>query len=306
MKKKLLYSFSLLLLSIVLHAQQTTQSQLALFEKVVPGAYTSTVGTGVFLGPLTGSARTYQMLIAASELTDLAGKNLTSISFRLSGSASAAWPASQATFNNYDIYLSGSVQPAVRSLTFANNVSGTQTLVRSGALVIPAGAFTFGSAPNAFTFDINFNTAYLYTGGNLLVEIRHSGSNLGTGVDALITSTAGYATVYSACWTGSYTGTAGAQGNFAVTKFKANDNLSNDDFGMGQFAVYPNPASDQIHIKSNIPVSALRVYNILGQQLMEIQQENLETIDISGLQTGTYLMRIESQIGTTTRKFIKQ
>jgi hypothetical protein len=188
--------------------------------QVVPPAYSGAPGTGTFLGPLANAQRTYQWLIRADQLTALVGTELTGIRYRLPASATTAYPASQTTYNSYDIRLSDCVDPANRSLTFALNVVGSQTLVRSGPLVIPANSYTVGSSPNAFGPAILFDQPYTYTGGNLLVELRHNGpGSTSQSNDAIITSTPGYATEFSACWTGSYTGTSGSQGNFVILDF---------------------------------------------------------------------------------------
>ncbi|MBV6479659.1 MAG: hypothetical protein HGGPFJEG_02446 [Ignavibacteria bacterium] len=191
-------------------------------SQVVPNAYEFIPGTGSFLGPLTNTARTYQFLIQASQLTDVAGKYLSGIKMRIPTSATANWPLVDVTYTNYDIYLSGSVEPSARSLTFANNIVGPQTQVRSGSLFIPANSYTFGSSPNAFGPSITFNTPWYYAGGNLLIELRHTGfSGSGRSTDALTTTTGGYGTLMSACYTSSYTGTTGSQGNFTVVEVEA-------------------------------------------------------------------------------------
>lgn len=191
---------------------------------VVPAGYDVTTGTGTFLGPLSNAQRTYQLLIHSSQLAGLTGKYLTGFSMRIPASATANWPTSTVTFANYDIYLSGSVDPSARSLTFANNIVGTQTQVRSGSLVIAPNSYTFGGSPNAFGPEITFNTPWLYSGGNVLVEYRHQGfTGTSRSTDAILTSTSGYGTLFSGCWTGSYTGTSGSQGNFTVLKFTGAD-----------------------------------------------------------------------------------
>ncbi len=191
---------------------------------VVPGAYESTPGTGVFLGPLSNSARTYQMLIHESLLTDLVGLQLNGLSFRSSSGSSTPWPSIDATYGDYDIYLSNSVDPSMRSSTFADNVVGAQTQVRDGALSIPAGSYGFGGSPtNPFGPTIEFGTNYTYSGGNLLVEIRHTGSDTGSrAVDALVSSTPGYGTLFSGLWAaGAGATTDGLQGNFSIIQFTA-------------------------------------------------------------------------------------
>lgn len=188
-------------------------------QLVVPNVNEDSSATGTFLGPLANTDRTYQLLINESQLTNFLGRNITGISWRLPTSATGPWPAADVNFTAYDIYLSRSVAPANRSLTFANNVIGSQTQVRSGALFIPDSSYGIVGSPNPFGPVIIFNTPYFYSGGHLLVEIRHDGfTGTSRSVEASSTSTSGYGTLFSACWTGSYTGTSGAQGNFGTVR----------------------------------------------------------------------------------------
>jgi len=190
--------------------------------QVVPNAYAAIPGTATFLGPLANAPRTYQLLIQASQLTGLIGRNLTGFHMRIPASATANWPLTVVTYTNYDIYLSGSREPSNRSLTFDSNVVGPRTQVRSGPLTIPTNSYTFGASPNAFGPEITFNTPWLYSGGNLLVEIRHPGfTGTSRSTDAISTSTGGYGTLISGCWTASYTGTVGGQANFTIIKLNA-------------------------------------------------------------------------------------
>ncbi len=198
--------------------------QESVMNQVVPSDYATIAGTATFLGPLANSQRTYQLLIHESLLTPLVGKEIHGFSMRTPVSATDPWPAADVTITNYDVYLSESVPPADRDLTFANNVVGTQTQVRSGSLIIPAGSYPSGSIPNNFGPDIAFNTLYPYDGGHLLIEIRHQGfSGTSRSTDALGTSTTGYGSLFSACWTGNYAGTSGSQGNFTIVKLTYDD-----------------------------------------------------------------------------------
>lgn len=190
-------------------------------QAVVPTSYSGVTGPSTFLGPMANAPRTYQLLIHESELSSLVGLELNGLAWRLPASATGPWPAADVTFTSFDLYLSESVTPANRSLTFANNVVGIQTQVRSGPLTVPANSFTSGQSPNDFGLFIPFSS-YLYTGGHLLLEMRHTGfTGTSRSVDAASTTAPGYGTLYSAAWTGSYTGTSGSQGNFAITQFSA-------------------------------------------------------------------------------------
>jgi len=221
---KAIYSFLILAAFLLFSLSVLAQQQEVIVYQVVPPTYETTPGTATFLGPLANAQRTYQLLINESLLTPLVGKELQAFSMRIPVSATADWPAADVTYSNYDVYLSESVPPANRSLTFADNIVGPQKMVRSGALLIPANSYTFGNTPNNWGPEIMFDSLYLYSGGHLLVEIRHLGfTGTSRSTDALSTSTPGYLTDFSACWTGNYLGTSGAQGNFTIIRLKGDD-----------------------------------------------------------------------------------
>lgn len=296
-------------LPFTINAQNFDQSILTQnFSGVIPNAYATIGGTATFTGPLANTQRTYQMLIAASELTEFVNKELTGLQFRLQSSQTTAWPTSEITFASYDVYLSGCVNPANRSLTFSENVVGTQTQVRSGGLTIPIDSFPGGSSPNGFGVNIAFNTNYLYTGGNLLIEIRHSGSS-GTSRsnDAIGTAITGYGTAFSACWTGSYTGTAGVQGNFSVIQLNTNSPLSVLENNKNTVRVFPNPTTEKLHIQHEQNLENWYLYNIYGQLMMQGKvSSNLFTLDVTTLNTGTYLLQLSDGESISTHKILKK
>ena len=244
---------------------------------VVPPTYAGVQGTGTFLGPLSNAQRTYQMLIRDSILTGLVGQQITALTFRLLASASSNWPASDVTFTNYDIYLSQSVAPENRSFTFAQNVVGIQKRVRSGSLTVTAGSFPFGGSPTSFGTDITFDSAYVYNGGHLLIEIRHTGfSGTSASTDAILTSTAGYGFLFSACWASSYTATSTTtQGNFVVTRLNASPvtAIGNESETAVSFSLrqnFPNPFNPVTNITFEIKKSAdvtLIIYDVSGSEV---------------------------------------
>ena len=73
---------------------------------------------------------------------------------------------------------------------------------------------------------------------------------------------------------------------------------------VSSFAVYPNPANDFVTISSKSdPISQIEIFNVLGQKIMERNfSENLsENIDVSSLQSGMYVMKINT---TTTKRLL--
>lgn len=259
-----------------------------------------------FLGPFGNAGRKLQFIIDDSLLTSLVGKNLTSISFRLPASTIDSWPASALTMAAFDIYLSDSVEPADRVLDFAANIVGPQTKVRSGSLLIPAGALTIGSNPNNFSFKIPFNNAWQYTGGNLLLEVRHSGTGITSrSVHAVSTTSAGYGTLYSALWQS--TGTVN-QGNFIYVEIVADGQLGSSSVKIGSNAlIYPNPLQEMLHIRSDKEYSSYSIYNMAGQVVAAEKISGKSPLNVARLPIGNYVLKLTDKDGNTENtQFIKK
>lgn len=259
-----------------------------------------------FIGPFGNAARQLQFIIDDTLLTSLVGKNLTAISFRLPASTADAWPPNALTMSAFNIFLSNSVEPADRQLDFAANVVGTQTQVRSGSLPIAAGALTVGSNPNDFSFKITFTSAYQYNGGNLLIEIRHSGTGISSrSAHAVSTSSAGYGTLYSALWQS--TGAVN-QGNFIYIELTADGQLGASTVKIGNNSlVYPNPVKDLLYIKSDKEITTYSVYNMAGQMIASEKISGKSPINVASFPIGQYLLKLTDKNGNTeSSQFIKK
>jgi Secretion system C-terminal sorting domain len=286
---------ALTLIMILMFSSMKSQTTVTVPNLAIAGAFT---------GPFANSTRTYQMIIDDSQLTALSGQYITSISFRLPTSATAAWPIADTTFPDYQIYLSNGVDPVNRQLNFSANVVGTQTQVRAGSLLVPAGSV---SNNGNFTFNINFSTPYLYTGTNLVIEVRHTGSNgTTTSIDAVGTSTSGYGTLFTACWAS--TGSV-LQGNFSYVKINAGSVLGVKSVEIdGSTTVYPNPVKDQLFVKSANDIVELNIFNLVGQKVYS-QKNSLKNpqINVSSLAKGNYILQTIDKTGSSTStKFIKE
>ncbi|MCF6132440.1 T9SS type A sorting domain-containing protein [Flavobacterium wongokense] len=73
------------------------------------------------------------------------------------------------------------------------------------------------------------------------------------------------------------------------------------------FSIYPNPARTILNLdnQSNYQVKSVTIYNLLAQ-VVEKTKGNNRIIDVSALATGTYLLRIETDNGYFSTKFIKE
>lgn len=84
-------------------------------------------------------------------------------------------------------------------------------------------------------------------------------------------------------------------------------NLSVDEFDTDEFAVYPNPATNQVNIDAPTQIKEVKVMNILGQEVMTLLPDaNHVQIDISALSSGNYFLQISDINTTTVKKLIKK
>ena len=213
---------------LVLAAVGTAAGALAV-TGVVPNAFAGTEGPGTFaLTTNTAGGRTFQLQIAASQLTSFVNTNLTGMAFRLNSGGN--WPAIPVSMSFFDIFVGPGVAPSAMSNTFASNFTGGVTQVRNGSISFNPGDFPTGGTPNAFGPNINFNLApYFYAGGDLSIMMRFA-TQAGTGgtptqspLDAVAASDTGngWGTLFAVRWTGSSAGTTGGNANFLVTRLTA-------------------------------------------------------------------------------------
>ncbi|MGJ8593455.1 MAG: T9SS type A sorting domain-containing protein [Aquaticitalea sp.] len=81
--------------------------------------------------------------------------------------------------------------------------------------------------------------------------------------------------------------------------------LSVDEFSASSASIRPNPSSDFVNIElhpSNT-INTIEIYSITGQLVKKL--EGNTRINISDLQTGIYLMQLETTNGTITKKLVK-
>ncbi len=67
--------------------------------------------------------------------------------------------------------------------------------------------------------------------------------------------------------------------------------------------IYPNPAKDQIQIKTDQPIKEVQIYDMLGRL---VKTETSGAINVSKLSKGNYLLKINTQNGTAVEKLIKE
>ena len=93
-------------------------------------------------------------------------------------------------------------------------------------------------------------------------------------------------------------------GTNGFTLVRDNSSLGSSDTELENFNLYPNPAKNKLTINSkNDPLKQIEVFNVLGQRIINLNFSSSlsENIDISSLNTGMYLVKINN---LTTKRLI--
>lgn len=144
---------------------------------VVPNANTTVSGNDeigeVLNGYSSSTGQTVQYVITASDLFPLQDSTITGLAFRLNDFYAPSLP--KITYDNFTIELSPAESTSL-SMTFSANIQNGVVVFNDpfsfDANTFPTGAL--GETPNDFGPYIKFSAPYYYSGGDLLVTLRHS------------------------------------------------------------------------------------------------------------------------------------
>lgn len=83
--------------------------------------------------------------------------------------------------------------------------------------------------------------------------------------------------------------------------------LDVNSFSVDKVAIYPNPAKNQIQILNIDNISAeIRIFNVLGKQVLQQKNISANSVDISNLESGVYLLNISAEGKSKTQKLVVQ
>ena len=138
------------------------------------------------------------------------------------------------------------------------------------------------------------NSTQSFNSGDTLANLSVTGSNLQwysspTGGTPLPFSTV---LVNGATYYVSQTVNGCESSRIAIT---VTQNLSNEDFLVAGFAIYPNPTTSLLNFKYTVQVEKILIYNMLGQLVQEEKVNALEgSINIENLAQGTYIVKVNN------------
>ena len=95
----------------------------------------------------------------------------------------------------------------------------------------------------------------------------------------------------------------GAHWRFNLVK----QTLGVNTFNTPKVSMYPNPTSGIVTIEAGSVIESISVYNVLGQEMLSQKGNSAsETLNISNLKSGVYLVRTTSNGKTATSRIVKE
>jgi hypothetical protein len=281
---------------ITINSAGVTPQTIALTGTVFGPPTNALVLTGVFDGPLTGGTPKGVEIFVSQDIPDLSSFGLSGV-FNGGGSSNGTigfeFPADAATAGSY-IYVT---TDAARFLEFfgfeADYVSNTVNINGDDAMELYENGViidTFGDVNTDGTgepWDYLDGWAY---------RVDNSGPD---GTNFVLAN-----------WTFSGInqlegGTTNAETTVPFPIGTYTRPLSNSDFTSANFSIFPNPVTNGIvNINSNsADAMQVQVYDVLGKMVKSETLSN-NTLDVSNLNTGLYIVKITQNQNSVTKKLV--
>ncbi|MEH6763489.1 MAG: T9SS type A sorting domain-containing protein [Aequorivita antarctica] len=190
-------------------------------------------------------------------------------------------------------------------------------IIASQAGVVPSSQTVLGDFPAAPSLDVSeivFDLAPIALAGQgafpttywVSVYVTTTSGTGGPGYwETTTASIVGYPSVYSP--DGGVTWLVATGADDLVYNFEGDcDPLSVADNTLGGFTFYPNPTNGALSLKAVKNIDTVAIYNLLGQSVLNSKiGATTSNLDISGLTTGTYIMKVTVDGQTGTYKVLK-
>ena len=86
-----------------------------------------------------------------------------------------------------------------------------------------------------------------------------------------------------------------------------NTTMSSSSFTTSKVKLYPNPTANVLNIEATGDIQRISVYNVLGQEVVNKQSNGTSvSLDVSGLNTGVYVIKTMIEGNVSSTKFIKE
>lgn len=145
--------------------------------------------------------------------------------------------------------------------------------------------------------NVKFDNLFTYTGTPTMTQYRSNSpwiSGVAEGDSNIILNNDNVSTTFNAR-------------KFSITVIEvANTTLNIANVSLSNISVFPNPFKDQLIIHSERQLKSILVYNINGSRVFNIENISNNIIDLSTLNPGMYIMKVETNNGLAFKKLIKK
>ena len=66
--------------------------------------------------------------------------------------------------------------------------------------------------------------------------------------------------------------------------------------------IYPNPAKTVLNLESSTPISSTVLRNVLGQVVLEVNENDIQVLDLSTIPNGNYVLTLSNSTRFSTHK----
>jgi hypothetical protein len=163
------------------------------------------------------------------------------------------------------------------------------------AMNLPPGQTIFSHATNTPFILLTFDVSNMPTTGvlEILINTDPIAIGLGGAIDSFYNSNIDETTTQDY-----FNGLVSGQESFMLGTLSLND-IELENYTI---SVYPNPAIELLHIKTNLEVIQINLYDILGKRVLSVSETT--TITVNGLKAGNYILKIKTNTGYISKKVI--
>ena len=233
-----------------------------------------------------GTPNTTLTGIQIFDVPELVGVSNAQIRFRWTGNWSVSW-----TIDNISVFECTETATPVTATTPVPADAATNVTINADMDALDF-SWTEGGPTTSFT--LNLDTA------NPPVANSFANFESGGTITGLAENTEYFWSVDAVNCFGTTIGT--------VWSFTTGVALSVEENQLVSFSVYPNPTSNVLNIKTTKEIDNITVFNLLGQSVATFSKNDIsnDSIDLSDLSQGLYLVKISAEGTTQTIRVTKE
>ena len=193
--------------------------------------------------------------------------------------------------------------PEAAEFTYSSNEDNNFTSgILSGAIRLPNENLLICDGNSGRLFEITATNDIVW---NYIIPMNNTTREISTQGDVLESGNSTFRGIkYSTDYEG-FTDKDVTPGDPIESNFNLNTclSLSTDNLLNNNITIYPNPVIDLININTSLTILEVEIYDVLGKRLNYIKVNNRK-IDVSGVNSGVYILKIKTEIGIILKKIL--